>query len=39
LYPLEGNCTSCFKKVVCISYRRHVEVHKVGQSHVDRARG
>ena len=24
---LEGHCTSCFKRVMCISRRRHVEVH------------
>jgi len=41
---LEGNCTSCFKRVVCISYRLHVDVHKgvgVGLmwAHVNRGRG
>ena len=33
----KGHCTSCFKTVMCISCRRHVDVHK--WSHVDRGRG
>ena len=28
---LEGHCTSCFKRVMCISCRPHVDVHKGGR--------
>ena len=32
----EGNCSSCFKRVMCISCRRHVDGHKGrGQAHMD----
>jgi len=23
----EGNCTSCFKRVMCISCQQHVDIH------------
>jgi len=36
----EGLCAGGFKRVMCISCRRHVGVHKGrGRSHVDRGRG
>ena len=33
----EGHCTSRFKRVMCISCRPHVDIHKVegGLAHVD----
>jgi len=40
----DGHCTSCFKRVMCILCRRHVDVHRGGDSvslmwtHVDRER-